>query len=60
MQLRCRGCTARQWLEDRTSKAVAGRLGLVKQQLEDWARLWLAEQVVSHLHEDKLGGTTGE
>ena len=32
-----------------------------KQQPEDWAGgLWLAEQIVPHLHVDKLGGTTGE
>ena len=42
------------------SKAVAGRLVLVKQQLEDWARLWLAEQVVPYLNVDKPGGTIGE
>ena len=34
------------------SKAVAGG--------PRWARWWLADRAVSHLHVDKLGGTTGE
>ena len=38
-------------MERTSSKEAAGGLG--------WARQWLVEQVVLHLHADKPGGTTG-
>ena len=42
----------RQRQEDQVDKAAADPAGQ--------ARGMLADQVVSHLHSDKLGGTTGE
>ena len=47
-------------MERTCSKAAVGGLGWVRQWLTDWARWPLADQVVSHLHVDKPGGTTGE
>ena len=47
-----RGVEAGSWAERMCSKAEAGGWGWTRQQLE--------EQVVPHLHVDKLGETTGE